>query len=162
MRFSNPLSLKGSIGRTQLWLTLVVVGVLDVALLLVPEEHHRWVLSTLGGFGESYVDYATPIKPITTLSWVLFVISNLGSLVAAWVVLAALVQRLHDLHLSGKWVLAVIGSLTVSTTLEAIYSHPGQPLSGVDVVAMLLIVPAAFVGAGGILLGLFVRGYESQ
>lgn len=156
MQSSDPFSFNGRMGRAQFWLTMIVGSSLAAALDAFPVKSHRWMLSTFGGFGESYIDYATPSEPVTVQSWVVLAAFYLLMAALYWVFFAAMVQRLHDLGRSGKWVPAVVGALLTIQAVEAVFSRPGQPITILEVAELIFMAPFCFIGAFGMLAMMFV------
>jgi len=160
MQFANLLSFNGRTGRLQVWLTMILTGVVQVATTYIPVTSHHVVLSNYGGFGEAYINYATPTEPALVQSWMFVSVFYLIATAASWIVLATLVKRLHDLGRSGKWAAVIVCALVVHLSLEAIFSSPNAPISIFEIANLIFIAPFCLVGAWGMFEIMIVRGKE--
>jgi uncharacterized membrane protein YhaH (DUF805 family) len=159
MKWSSPFSFNGKIGRAHLWLTLVVASVIGmISDLVFPVSEHKIVLSNFGGYGESSIRYATPVEPVTILSWITFGASCLIAILLFLAINAGVVKRLHDLGQSGKWVAFFYGTVVIVTALEVALPFLGIPRTIIDVATTFLFVPICIVSGVGMFMMLFLSG----
>jgi uncharacterized membrane protein YhaH (DUF805 family) len=158
MLFADLFSFEGCIGRMEYLGTLFALSILGIPLLLIPVTSH--FVAT----GFSFAEYATPMEPVTPLSWAFFAAFYLLQTVAYWISFAAIVKRLHDLGRSGKWVLVVVGGLVIGIVVDAIGSRLASPLSAhvLKIVAAIVLVPTALLGAWGAFEMAVMPGYAGN
>lgn len=158
MGWTTPFSFRGSIGRGQLWATLLPAGAVELAASAIPVTRHHMVLSTYGGSGESYVDYATPAEPVTWLSWAFFAAFTVIMVAVFWATAAAMVKRLHDVGRSGKWVAIVFGGLALSTAIAAAPSLSNAPAPIANIASIVVLIPTCLLGVFGLFQMMVVGG----
>jgi uncharacterized membrane protein YhaH (DUF805 family) len=137
----NPFSFKGRIGLGRFWLALAITTVLQlISTIAFPVEQHR---ISLGYF--SSIQYATPIEPITSHSWVLFGSNLAVAILLMWVFAASLAKRLRDREISIKWLLVFPAAVIGNMGLDALLSYFGSPRWVVVAVSMILLAPVTFM-----------------
>lgn len=151
----NPFSFQGRFSRKQFLLTVIGLGILDIIIAIIPVKEHEIVL---GRYVKGSIGYATPAEPVTVVSWVLLCASLILGIVALWIMAAAIVKRLRDLGKNSKWFLRVIGLLIAMLLLQAVLPRIGVPILAVDVIAMILLLPAALIATIGMFSLVFLKG----
>jgi uncharacterized membrane protein YhaH (DUF805 family) len=147
MEWDNPFSFKGRIGLGRLWLTLILTSIASVILdFTIPIAQHK---ITFGSF--SSFTFAVPVEPITTHSWLLFVVRFAITIPLAWILVAAIVKRLHDHGRSGKWLLIFVSVVAGNMGLDALLSYLGLPHWLAVTVLVITLVPMCFFGLVGML-----------
>jgi uncharacterized membrane protein YhaH (DUF805 family) len=158
----SPFSFKGEIGRTELWLTTIAADIALALLGFLPVEQHSISLNVTGSWGESTVGYATALEPITLQSELFLAVFYVSQIAIFWIVGATYVKRLHDLGYSGKWLLLILASIALFSTVSlAIYSR-GATSIPLEIVKLVALLPAGLVGGYFMISMYLVRGDSGQ
>jgi uncharacterized membrane protein YhaH (DUF805 family) len=153
----NPFSFKGRIGLGRFWLTLAITTVLQlISTIAFPVEQHR---VSLGYF--SSIQYATPIEPITSHSWILFGANCAVAILIMWVFAASFAKRLRDREINIKWLLIFPAAVTAAMGLDALLFYLGLPRWVFGAVSLVPLAPIAFMTAVRIFEALFLPSRRS-
>jgi uncharacterized membrane protein YhaH (DUF805 family) len=150
---------RGTIGRVRMWLTYLTC---TSAMIVVPVPHgldavevHK---TSMGGTFDAsylYVDGRLDLQ-----GWIAVLAFLAVELLLLWIILAAIVRRLHDHGFDGRWLLLPIAGFAILDlmTLFVLPEH-GDGISAAGILALLVLVVTALPGAYGAFLVFILRGF---
>jgi uncharacterized membrane protein YhaH (DUF805 family) len=127
--------LEGRIGRGRYWLSVLIILVAMMASLLLLVAISNLFGLAVGTIRINLIGISAAVHPVEQagaihLAWYPQIIMLPMTLVFAWLYISASVKRLHDLNMSGWWLLLFDGAV-------GLYGHVAQWLDNVWVIVAL-------------------------